>query len=604
VAEELGKIEDPARRAALQVDLLGKSGEELRRTFAEIPGAATDLEKFGAAISEEDRARIEALGPAFDGFGVALRGLGQSVLTPFAGIVAGLTETLSGIINVVTAVAQAFGSVLGPVLNEFGSLFGGIGDGINAVVGYFRGFFGSVEEATTRTAALQNAVQQSTKFDDAPARRYAESVKQISVNLDSAFKEAVRFGNEGLKAAGTYSSTVAKLREEFDRGLISENLFKFEIEKANEAYENQIDLVRRVAEEAERKAQAEVDAVDRIIQANERANRIQDEFGGNEDRLRASENLLLIYKEYERVEAQLAQARSDGDEAAIEALQRRVELLSDAATEERDVASGAAERRKAEEDAAAKRIERDRQVADKRLQAEKEVERQIASERDRVNQFVNDQLALAQFGGSQQRLQASQRVAEIEQEIARVQTEIDAARNAGNQSAVNAGVSRIAQLDQVAAKERDIASGRAETEAKIQEQRQQALQAEQQAAQQAAQERQQFIQQQQQQAQQFAQQQQKVYEEQAKAAAAEAERQAKRINSLNSVGQQTIGGGDIRTSEGARQFLQAASGAFDPNLAELRAQSKLLRQIVLNSGALQYLEQGIGSTVTFLRGGA
>lgn len=604
VAEELARIEDPARRAALQVDLLGKSGEELRRTFAEIPGAAADLEQFGAAISEEDRARIEALGPAFDGFGVALRGLGQSVLTPFAGIVEGLTKTLSGIINVVTSIAQAFGSVLGPVLNEFGALFGGIGDGINAVVGYFRGFFGNVEEATTKTAALQNAVQQATKFDDAPGRRYAEAVKEIAVNLDSAFNEAVRFGQQGLEAAGTYSATIAEIRRQFDAGLISENLFKFEIEKANEAYEKQITLVRQVAQEAERKAQAEVDAVNRIIEANERANRIQDEFGGNEDRLRASENLLLIYKEYERVEADLAAARSEGDEAAIEALKRRAELLGEAATRERDIASGAAERRKSEEDAAAKRIELNRQVAEKRLQAEQEVERQISAERDRVNQFVNDQIALAQFGGNQQRLQASRQVVQIEQEIARVQAEVNAARQAGNTAAANAGVARIAQLDQVAAKERDIATGRAEAEQRIQQQRQQAIEAEQQAAQQAAQERQKFFEQQQQQAQQIAQQQQKALEEQAKAAAAEAERQEKRIRSLNSVGQQTIGGSDIRSSEGARQFLQAASGAFDPNLAELRAQSKLLRQIVINSGALQFLERGIGSTVTFLRGGA
>jgi uncharacterized protein (DUF1501 family) len=70
------------------------------------------------------------------------------------------------------------------------------------------------------------------------------------------------------------------------------------------------------------------------------------------------------------------------------------------------------------------------------------------------------------------------------------------------------------------------------------------------------------------------------------------------------VSTQAVQGGDIRSQEGARQFISAAAGAFDPNLAELRAQSKLLRQIVLNSGALQYLEQGIGRSVTLLRGGA
>ena len=101
-----------------------------------------------------------------------------------------------------------------------------------------------------------------------------------------------------------------------------------------------------------------------------------------------------------------------------------------------------------------------------------------------------------------------------------------------------------------------------------------------------------------------AQAQQKAFEEQAKAAAAEAERQERRIRALNSIGQQSVSVGDIRSTEGARQFIQAAAGAFDPNLAELRAQTKLLRQAVANSGALRFLEQGLGTTFQFLGGGA
>jgi uncharacterized protein (DUF1501 family) len=138
----------------------------------------------------------------------------------------------------------------------------------------------------------------------------------------------------------------------------------------------------------------------------------------------------------------------------------------------------------------------------------------------------------------------------------------------------------------VAAQERDIASGRLKVEAEIAKQRDENAKAEQQRRQQIIQAQRQFL------------------EEQAKAAAAEAERQEKRIRALNSIGQQSIGGADIRTQQGASQFVQAAAGAFDPNLAQQRAQTKLLQKIVDNSGALQFLERGIGQSVAILRGGA
>lgn len=604
VAQELAKIEDPARRASLQVDLLGKSGDELRRVFSEIPDAAADLERFGGAISEEDRARIEALGPAFDGFGVALRGLGQSVLTPFAGIVTGLTKTLSGVINVVTSVAQAFGSVLGPVLNEFGALFGGIGDGINAVIGYLRSFFGTTEQATQKATQLQAITEKATQLDSRPAREYQQAVDGIRVSLTEAFKESVKFGEQGLDAARLYSATVADLQQQFERGIINEDSFRGAIERANAAYETQIDQVRRVAEEAERKAQAEQDAVNRIIESNLRAIQVQQQFAGDTGRADAAENLLRINDEFERTELKIREARAAGDQATVDALTARLAVLDQVAGREQDIATGALAARQAEAqaiaDAAARREQLDNEARQRRLQAEQEAERQIAAERQRVNQFVDQQVALAAFGGNQQRLDASLRVAEIEREIARVQEAVQIARAAGNQQAIDAGVARIGQLDQVAAKERDIANGRADAEQKIAARREQAIQAQQQASQQ----QQQAAQRQQQAAQQFAEEQRKAFEEQARIAAAEAERQQKRIASLNSVGQQTIQGGDIRSQEGARAFLSAAAGAFDPNLAELRAQTKLLRQIFFNSGALQYLERGIGTSVAILRGGA
>jgi chemotaxis protein histidine kinase CheA len=379
VAEELGKIEDPARRAALQVDLLGKSGEELRRTFSEIPGAADDLEKFGAAISPEDRARIEALGPAFDGFGVALRGLGQSVITPFAGIVAGLTETLGSLINVVTAVAQAIGAVLSPVLDGVGAAFGLFADGINNTVGFFRSFFASTDEAAEKVETLKAAAEEATEFDDAAAKAFQKTLEGVQQTLSDAVDESSKFGEAGFNAALQYQNSITELQRQFDQGIINEESFKRAAEQANEAYEQQIDTIRRATEETERKAQAEADAVQSIIDANLEQIRVDQQFGGDSSRAKAADNLLKIQQEQLRVEEQLQAARAAGDAEAINALSGRLATLDQVAARERDIASGAAKQReeaaKAAEDAA-------KEVA--------KIAEQRAKDLERVNEQILD----------------------------------------------------------------------------------------------------------------------------------------------------------------------------------------------------------------------
>lgn len=610
VAEALSRIEDPARRASLQVDLLGKSGEELRRTFSEIPDAAADLEKFGGAISEEDRARIEALGPAFDGFGVALRGLGQSVLTPFAGLVEGVTRTLSGLINVVTSVANAFGSVLAPVLNEFGALFGGIGDGINAVVGYFRGFFSSAEEATQKVDQLKKVAQEATKLDPKPAREYEKAVDSIRLRLREAFDEAVKFGNEGESAARRYSIAVSQIQGQFNNGLINEEQFRLAVDRATEAYKTQIDVIRRVAQEAERKAEAEQNAVDRIIESNLEAIRVQEQFGGDSSRAQAAENLLRLNDEFERVELRIREARRAGDQETVNALTSRLAVLDQVAARESDIATGAAAQRQAEAQAAAnavaQREQLEAQARQKRLQAEQEVERQVAAERQRVNQIVDQQLALQAVGGDQSRLTAAQNLAALEQEILRINQEIARAKVAGDEAAIQAGNQRLAAVNAVADRERDIANGKAAERERERKHLEEVAQQQQRQYQDQQRQAQQFAQQQQQQAQQAFEAQRKAFEERAKQQQAELDRQAAIVRQLNSVGQQTVGGGDIRTSQGAQSFLRTAANAFDPRQAEqLRIQKQQLAFLKslterLIPQALGYLQQGVASTVSFL----
>jgi hypothetical protein len=223
--------------------------------------------------------------------------------------------------------------------------------------------------------------------------------------------------------------------------------------------------------------------------------------------------------------------------------------------------------------------------------------RELAEERRRVNELVDQQLELARFNGDSQRLQASKNLIAIEAEIARVTAEVNKARADGDRQALAAGIERLGQLDQVAAKERDIANGQAKAR---EEQRkffeEQARRAEESAK--AEQQRQQQLAQ------------ARAQEEQRRREASEKEfaRQSAIIRELRRAGQQTIGGGDIRTQAGAQQFLDAAAGRFDPRAAEQlriqREQLKFLKALAekIIPEAVGYLEAGAATTVSFLGG--
>jgi tRNA A37 N6-isopentenylltransferase MiaA len=142
-----------------------------------------------------------------------------------------------------------------------------------------------------------------------------------------------------------------------------------------------------------------------------------------------------------------------------------------------------------------------------------------------------------------------------------VQQEVQAARAAGDQVAVNAGIQRLGLLDQVAAKERDVASGRQQLEQQIAQQREQYLQALNEQQKKSEEEQKKFA------------------EERAKAIEAENQRQVARIRELNTLGSGVIQGNDIRTAEGAALFLNLAANQQDPALIEARLQTRRLTEL-------------------------
>lgn len=753
IGEALAAIEDPARRTATATALFGKSGSDLLPFFRNLETATADIERFGRALTEIDRGRIDDFGAGLDALGVATQGLGQSLLLPFAGLGEGVASAFAEVTAGLTAVIDPIGQVLEPLLTQVGriieliganvgnlgrtigavfepfatvvqavsqaitplqeSLFAllrSIGDGtvivtefivsftpigaiaenagalgetigrvgtiiltafsrateaigllvssvasflaqspllqrigdtitsifgnisnvfstianaIGGVVGRlltlaeeFLGIDRAAASAAASAGALGSEIQALTEEEQAQAAERDKFLQGFRDSVSKAIDESANFGQAGFDAALQYQNAIAELQRQFDAGILNEEAFKRAADQANESYEQQIETLKQAAQEIDRKAKAEEDAARRAADAAEQsARRQQDSDQKRIDSLLATsdatskitEDLAAVEREIARVQQEIAETGTTGSEDRLnqlQALQGQLEEQLQAAAQGFEqgfdkafAATGQNFARLAEQanefgqagiDAAARLQEgiaaaqeqaRDgilnreafeAEVARRQQLFEQEIEqvKQVADERKRVNDFVDQQFMLARFGGDQQRLEAANRVAEIEREIIRVQGEVQAARANGDQAAVNAGIQRLGLLDQVGAKEANIASGRQQLEQQIAQQRDQYLKQLEEQQKQAQQQQQAFLQQQQ------------------KALEAEQARQTERLRELNTLGAGVIEGKDIRTSEGAALFLQLAAQQQDPALIEARLQTKALYELRNNTRLL------------------
>ena len=204
-----------------------------------------------------------------------------------------------------------------------------------------------------------------------------------------------------------------------------------------------------------------------------------------------------------------------------------------------------------------------------------------AKERLKNEELVNGLINVQRFDGDNARAKAAENLLAIEQEIQLTQDAIAKSRDEGRKDEAMAAAKRLADLDQVKAKEQDIASGNAkkreEYQKAFEKQQQDAFKA-QEAQQKQAQEEQ-----------------KRIFEEQQKAAAAEAKRQDERLRKLNTLGQETISVTDVRNAESANLVLQLGAAAQDPALIQQRLQTKLLEKIAVGIGqaASNYFNQPV-----------
>lgn len=465
----LQKIEDPARRAALATETLGKQGLALVPAFASLGEAEAAMQRFSAAISDIDATRLNSLDDSFDDVGTALRGLGQNLLLPFAGLadgvasliadaIAAVTKAIDPLLNAVTPILDAvglafeglgevifavgdtagkifdgFGATVGRVANivstaaaalgqsiaevvgdfleftglgdvisglastvgdAFDAIVGTIGDAIASVSGFVDGVLTWAEDWLGIKADVENPITvtvDTASLDDATmaSEELQKILNGVQQSLNDAIEESAQFGQAGFDAAFQYQEALKKLKEQFDAGILNEEAYKRAIEQATASYNAQIDAVRKVAEEAEKRAAAEQAAAQKIIDENKKISdalleqlRIEQEFGGDNARARAAENVRAVEEEIARVQEEQRLANAEGRMADAEAAAARLARLDQVVARERDIASGAAAERKREEEFYAEQVKAAEAAA-------KEQERRDSERRRKLEEYAN-----------------------------------------------------------------------------------------------------------------------------------------------------------------------------------------------------------------------
>lgn len=610
IAESITSIEDPAERTAAATRLFGEAGVQLLPFFRNLGGAANDMERLNAQLSSVDRTRIEELGTSFDGVNVAIRGLGQELLTPFIGITRSISDLLaptvaafgrnlgalldifspitSGLgllLNIVgqfsaalttaigtalepfaavgrvvsgvydelsQAVTRLFGPINDAVLSfreffQFEGVFSGIAEAVGSVGQAFQDTFGRIADIASRVATIV-----TTAFGQLTGviQRFVGGTVERVTSLVSRFAEFTGLANVVRGFASAVTSAFSGLWEGIKAIVGQVGGF---IERVLDFAENWLGISRDIEQPVQ--ATIEVNAP-QAVQLTEDLAKAQEsvaEFGNA-----GVESFLEYQAQLEDIAELVAEGEYDGEAQqraiaqATAEFERQREVLKEQAAEQERLAE--AERRRAEE-------------------AERAAQRQIDADQRVIDGLLNQIRVEEQFGGDSARARAADNVLSIEREIARVEEEQRKAREAGDQGAADAAASRLAQLDQVVARERDIASGAAaEREAQAK------------ALEDAAKEQERLLEQRRREEDRI---QQQVSQAQERYAERATEIEAARLDALNSALAGPVQANDLRSAEGAATFLNLASGAEDPAITEYRKQLKELQGLRRDIQALE-----------------
>jgi hypothetical protein len=639
VGEQLQGIEDPAKRTAAAMQIFGKSGADLLPFFAQLGPAADDIERLGGSLTAIDRSRIDDFGAGIDALGVASSRLGELLLLPFVGLGEGIAQGSAEFLGGINAIVGPIGDVLQPVLSSVGTalelvgvVLGGVGRVIGEIIspiGDLAQAFGVVGDSLNTAFVdlvryLVDGAVAATAFavSFAPLANVSDSVGAIG----ETFSRVATIITTALSQLGGAIGEVVGSWVEF-----------FGIQSAIESIGSVISSVfGSVSSTFEAIANAIGGTVGRLLT-------IAEEFLGITAEVDTTVTPELDLSQPSLAAAQFAKDIGAAATAAAEfgaagfdaalayqnSLEQIAQLQADG-TLTADEAKKAAEQEKAafeakietldkEAQAQARTAEAAQKAADEKIAAaERAAAAAVEADRKLADAFITAQ----GLGGGDGATSADTLLA-ITRQIEETEAAIVAARAAGDAAAEQAATRRLAVLDQAQAAaeetaqfgfstqdaERAIASVRDELDdtfsfvnfelapeafTAAQEQLAQ-LEADLEAKvidpetfEQAAD----AIRSGFEDALKTAERIRDLNEQYAQRAA---EIDAERIDALSQVSQQTVQATDVRTSEGASEFLRLATGREDPAIGEYRKQLSELQKIAREIGKLGGVVEIVGA---------
>lgn len=516
------------------------------------------------------------------GFGKLLEALGSWVSDDLQQFGAGLAAASEASARQNAAEMEAAAANAAQAFNNVfdGGTGNAAANGAGAAQQYVEGFRNSIEEAR------KPEIQVATNIDDVRER--------LNAYLEEAGAGASDFLQQSVQTLETFQGQVDA------GGLVAGQMQVMNgfAERLNAELDKELLLRQQDAEAAAAQADADAKRVEGMLKTSDAASKLQEdlaavererqriESAGGEDAQARLEQLDALKAKIEEQQQALDQGFGESFQKAFEGADKAIDTAINKAAEfgqagydaAQALADGIAEaQRQAEagilnKEAYDSEVERQQRIFDQRIKDEQEA----AKERDRLaeeskklreaqEKTVNDLIFAQQYNGDSDRIKAAENLVALNAEITRAEEAAAAAREAGDQEALAAASARIQQLDQVQAKEQDIASGVAGERKKYEEE----IKKQQEAAGKAQQKQQEA----------YLQEQAKAAEERRKAEEAEYQRQVARINELNTLGPQTVQTADIRTQEGAALVLGLLANEQDPALIEARLQTKQLQLI-------------------------
>jgi hypothetical protein len=474
--------------------------------------------------------------------------------------------------------------------------------GEGAATAYVRGFRATVEASQAPevkvTTNLDETEQRLQQFLASGTEGASEFLQQSTATLDT-FQRMAEEGGLTADQIKIMNGFMQNVNAELDQELQTRQAAKDAATAQAEADGKRVDALLKTGDAASK--------LEEDLAAVERQRAAVAEQGGEDAQARLAE-LDALKARLEEQQQALEQGFGQGFEQAFEGTNKMLDEASRKATEfglngigaAQEFADGVKELQAqtqagffSQEEYEAE-LQRQKDFFDQRIQLEKDAaaerkkaEDEAAKVRLQQEDLVNNLIKQQQVGGDQERIAAAENLVAINAEIARAEQAAADARKANDGEAQQAALTRLQQLDQVKAKEEDIASGAARQRELFQ---QQFVKQQEEAAK---------VQQQQQQA--AAQEQARFAEERRKAEEAEFSRQVARITELNTLGSRTVNTADIRTQEGQALVLGLAANAQDPALIEARLQTK---QLQLIAGGIAQAAGNYFNTPVAIVGGA